>query len=61
MRRQTTKQRLIHAALIALAAGGLVAGDNPAPRLSREGAVAIASLGSLAAQSADAMTRTWRG
>ena len=36
MRKQTTKRRMIHAALLALAAGGLVAVDNPAPRVSHD-------------------------
>ncbi|MBY8827684.1 hypothetical protein [Hephaestia mangrovi] len=61
MSRPKTRRRVIHALLLALAAGGLVAVDNPAPRISHDASVAIASAGHLAIQSADAVTRTLRG
>ena len=48
MRRQAKRRRIIHAALMALAAGGLVAVDNPAPRVSHDVGVAMASAGHLA-------------
>jgi len=61
MRKQTTKRRMIHAALLALAAGGLVAVDNPAPRVSHDVTVAMLSAGHLAAQSADMLAQTLEG
>jgi hypothetical protein len=55
------RQRTIRAALIALAAGGLVAVANPAPRVARDAEVAMASAGQLAQQGAMAVTTRLRG
>ncbi|MGN6279120.1 MAG: hypothetical protein ACTHM8_10415 [Sphingomonas sp.] len=61
MRKQSTSQRTVRAALLALAIGGLVAVANPAPRISHAADIALTSAGRLAAQSADAVTRPLRG
>jgi hypothetical protein len=52
MRRTSALQRTLRAALIALAAGGLVAVDNPGPRISHAAEVAMTSAGHLAWQGA---------
>jgi hypothetical protein len=61
MRKQSTSQRTIRAALLALAIGGLVAVADPAPRVSHAADIALTSAGRLAAQSADAVARPLRG
>jgi hypothetical protein len=61
MRSDSTRRRLIHAALLALATGGLVAVDDPAPQISRDAAVAMTNAGQLAVQGADAVARELRG
>ncbi|MGN6270046.1 MAG: hypothetical protein ACTHM0_09155 [Sphingomonas sp.] len=61
MRRQSTRRQTIRAALFALAAGGLVAVDNPAPRISHAAEVAMTSANHLAHQSAAAVTARLHG
>jgi hypothetical protein len=55
------RQRTIRAALIALAAGGIVAVANPAPRVAHDAEVAMTSAGHLAQQGAIAVTTRLRG
>jgi hypothetical protein len=61
MRRQSTRRQTIRAALFALAAGGLVAVGNPAPRVAHAAELAMASAGQLAQQGAVAVTTRLRG
>jgi hypothetical protein len=61
MRRNSVRRRTIRAALIALAAGGLVAAGNPAPRVAHDAEVAMASAGHLAQQGVVAVTMRLRG
>lgn len=61
MRRPSTLQRTLRAALIALAAGGLVAVDNPAPAIGHAAEVAMTSANHLAHQSAAAVTARLHG
>ena len=61
MRGQSMRRRTIRATLIALAAGGLVAVANPAPRVAHDAEVAMVSAGRLAQQGAVAVTMRLRG
>jgi len=61
MRRPSALQRTLRAALLALAAGGLVAVDNPAPRVAHAAEMAMVSAGRLAHQGATAVTTGLRG
>jgi hypothetical protein len=60
MRKSSVRRHTIRAALIALAAGGLVAVGNPAPRVAHDAEVAMASAGQLAQQGALAVTTSLR-
>jgi hypothetical protein len=61
MRRHSTRRRTIRAALLALAAGGLVAVANPAPRVARAAEVAMANAHLLAQQGAAAVSARLHG
>jgi hypothetical protein len=54
------RRRTIRAALLALAAGGLVAVANPVPRVAHVAGLAMASVGQLARQGAVAVTTRLR-
>jgi hypothetical protein len=55
------RQRTIRAALIALAAGGIVAVANPAPRVAHDAEVAMANAHLLAQQGAAAVSARLHG
>lgn len=59
--RRSTRRRLVHAALLALAAGGLVAVANPAPRISHAAEVAMSNANLLVQQGATAVSARLRG
>ena len=61
MQGKRIRRGTIRAALIALAAGGLVAVANPAPKISRDTRIAMVSAGHLAVQSAAAVTHGLHG